>query len=101
VRKSKLGRFAANRIARPTEIRGAELAVKPEKLKADRAGKDFLTGENVVASRMGLDLTRGPRKLEKSVAHEQDWNQTGNGKALRSNHKRRNLAANYLYGPRI
>jgi hypothetical protein len=54
------------------EIRGAELAVKPEKSKADRAGKNFLTGENVVASRLGLDPMRGPRKLEKSLAHEQD-----------------------------
>jgi hypothetical protein len=66
-RKSKLRRFAANRIARPTEIRGAELAVKPEKLKVDRVGKDFLTGENVVVSRLGLDPTCRPRKLEKSA----------------------------------
>jgi hypothetical protein len=71
-RKSELRRSAANRIARPAEIRGAELAVKPEKSKADRAGKNFLTGENVEASRLRLDPTRGPRKLEKLLAHEQD-----------------------------
>jgi hypothetical protein len=65
-------RSAASRIGWPAEIRGAELAVKPEKSKADRAGKNFLTGENVVASRLGLDPMRGPRKLEKSLAHEQD-----------------------------
>jgi hypothetical protein len=43
-------------------IRGALLAAR------ERIGN----GENVVASRLGLDPTRGPRKLEKSLAHEQD-----------------------------